>query len=137
MKLNSINHVYPYVPNFLDNRKRPAVEQLVIPLKVVSLPQQDAYNNQKQLNFSTFAPDKAQEENDRILKELIKSKQAGDIQGAEIEGKLVTDLLEFYQEGPPEVVAEICRAVMSTTLLTLGEQKNFLPESGSHSGSPA
>jgi hypothetical protein len=137
MKLNSILHVYRYVPNFLDNRKLPAGEQLVIPLKVTPMPDQDAYNNQKQLNFSMFSPDKAQEENDRILKDLVKSKQAGEIEGAEFPEGKVTDLVEFYKVGAPEIVAEVFRAVMSSTLLSMGEQKNFMPESGSPSGSPA
>ena len=125
MKLNSINHVYRYVPNFMDNRKLPKEEQIVFGLKVAPMPEQDAYQNQKALNFNgNFAPDKAQEENDRLLKDLVKSKLAF-IENLDIDDKLVTDLETAYREAPPELIAEVFRAVMSTAVLFLGEQKNF------------
>jgi len=125
MKLNSINHIYRYVPNFMNNRKLPASEQIVFGLKVVPMPEQDGYQNQKALNYNgNFAPDKAQEENDRLLKELVKSK-LDFIEGLEIGDKQVTDIETFYKEAPPELVADVFRAVMSTAVLTLGEQKNF------------
>lgn len=125
MKLNSINHVYRYVPNFLNNRKLPKEEQIVFGLKVVPMPEQDAYQNQRALNINgNFAPDKAQEKNDRLLKELVKSKLAF-IENLEIDDKPVTDIDTAYKEAPPELVAEVFRAVMSTAVLTLGEQKNF------------
>ncbi len=138
MKVYSRNHTYRYVPNFLNNRKLPKEEQIVVRLRVISSPEDDAYQREAVNATRKFAPDKAQELNEARFNALVTEKFDG-VEGLEIdgmEGKSL-DYAAFYAEAPPEIVSEVVRAIRSTELLTLGEQKNFVPESDSSSSAPA
>lgn len=133
MKVYGRNHVYRYVPNFLDNRKLPKeriAEQIVVKLKVVSSPENDNYQRESITNSRTFAPDKASELNEARFHKLFNDKFIG-VEGLEIEGfeGKELDFESFYSEAPPDIVTEVSRAILSSEVLTLGEQKNFVPES--------
>lgn len=142
MKVKSRNHVYECLPQFLDNRKLPADEQVVIGLKVVSQPERDDYQQDLltiRLNSEhNFAEDKAREMIDQQSQErsmnLFRSKFCF-VKGLEIEGfeGKELDFDTFYAEAPPELVNWATRTIMSTTELTLAERKNFLPGSDSAS----
>lgn len=132
MKVKSRNHVYECLPPFLNNRQLPPEEQIVVRLRVVTLPEQDAYQRELMSIRSDYALDKAQELIEQKSKEIVKQKFDG-IDGLEIEGFSELDFDTFYNEGPPELVSWVVRAVMSTTELSLAERKNFVPESGSPS----
>lgn len=131
MKVYSRNHIYRYVPNFLNNRQLPAEQQIVVNLKVISAPEEDAYQREALTNARTFSADTAQEKNEARLNKLFSEKFVG-IEGLDIsgfEGKPL-DFDTFYSEAPPEIVNEVLRVIRSAEALTAGEQKNFSPESG-------
>jgi len=130
MQVKSRNHVYETLPPFMDNRTLPVDQQLVLGLKVVTSPEQDAYFNQLGFIRETYALDKAQELVKEKTKDLVRSKFSF-IKGLEIEGigEKALDFNTLYEEGPPELVAWITRVIMSTTELSHAERKNFLPES--------
>jgi hypothetical protein len=138
MKVYSRNHIYRYVPNYLDNRKLDADQQVVVSLRVVSAPEEDAFQRASLKNSRMYAEDKAQELNEAGFRALMLEKficvEGLDIEG--LEGKPL-DYDTFYAEAPPEIVGEVIKAVRSAQMLTLGEQKNFVPESGSVSLAPA
>jgi len=132
VKINSRNHVYRYTPNYLNNRQL-SQDQIVVKLKVISAPEDDAYQREALHNTRMFAPDKAQELNEARLNKLIKEKFVG-VEELEIDGLTdkEIDFDTFYAEAPPEMVNEVLRAIRSTEILTQGEQKNFLPEPDGH-----
>ncbi|OHD20430.1 MAG: hypothetical protein A2Y38_26345 [Spirochaetes bacterium GWB1_59_5] len=133
MKVYGRKHIFRYVPNFLDNRRLPKeriADQIVIRLRGVSVPEEDAYQREALNNVRTFAPDKAQEMNEARLHKLFNEKFDG-VEGLEIDdlaGKEM-DFDTFYAEAPTDIVNEVLRAIRSTEALMAGEQKNFLPES--------
>lgn len=133
MKVYGKNHLYRYVPNFLNNRKLPKerrAEQIVVRLRVISPPEEDAYQREALNNVRSVAPDKAQELNEARLHKLFAEKFDG-VESLEIdglEGKEI-DFDTFYSEAPPDIVNEVLRVLRSSEALTAGEQKNFLPES--------
>lgn len=127
MKVMSRNHVYEAVPPFLNNRQLPPEEQIVIGLKVVTYPEQDAFQRECLAIRSDYALDKSQEMIEEKSRELVKNKFIF-IQGLEIEGFDQLDFDILYKEGPPEIVGWISRAVMSTAELSAAERKNFVPE---------
>lgn len=132
MKVYSRNHIYRYVPNYLNNRKLPADEQIVVKLKSITLPDSDAYQRDVMVNTRSFSPDKAQELNEKRFNAMVQEKFSG-IEGLEIdglEGKEL-DFETFYNEAPQDIVNEVLAALKSTEMLTVGEQKNFVPESDS------
>lgn len=133
MKVSNRTHIHRYLPNYLDNRRLPKArisEQIVVNLRVISAPEEDAYQRDALDNARTFAPDKAQELNEARLNKLFKEKFVS-VEGLEIEGLegKELDFETFYAEAPPEIVSEVLRAIRSKEVLTAGEQKNFLPES--------
>jgi len=132
VKIKGKNHIYETLPPFMGNRQLPKDEQIVIGLKVVSLPEQDAYQREAMAIRSDYALDKAQELVEEKSRDLVRGKFVS-IEGLEIEGIDNLDFDTFYNEAPPELVSWVVRAVMSTTELSLAERKNFLPESGSPS----
>lgn len=137
MEFEGIDHVYEYVPNYRDNRSLSKEEQIVIGLKVIPSAELDAYQRSAFLNGKKFTPDKAQEVNEKRYAEIIKSKVAY-IRNLKIkgcDGEIDFDVLR--KMGPPEIVNEILRAVLSTEILSEGEQKNFWRESDSVSSAPA
>lgn len=133
MKVTSRNHIHHYVPNYLHNRhltKAEAGEQIVVRLRVITALEEDSYQREALENARTYALDKAQELNEARLTKLFKEKFVG-VDNLEIEGfeGKELDFDTFYAEAPPEIVNEVLRAIRSKEVLTLGEQKNFLPES--------
>lgn len=130
MKVNSRSHLYRYVPNYLNNRKLPREEQIVVNLNVIATPDDDAYQREALRNTRTFNADKAQELNEARLNTLYSEKfhSVENLEIAGFEGKEIT-FETFYSEAPPEMVNEILRVMRSTEQLSAGEQKNFLPES--------
>lgn len=130
MRVPSRSHIYESLPPFLDNRKQTVTEQIVIGLRVANAPEQDAYQRDRERIFATFALDKAQEEADKRLRDLVRDKYVF-CRGLHIDGinddghELTFD--EFYAEAPPEIVGWVCRAVMTATELATAERKNFLP----------
>jgi len=132
MKVKSKSHVYHYLPNFLNNRQLPAAEQIVVKLKVISTTESDDYQHDVIINNRSFAPDKAQELNEKRFQKLVTEKFVG-IEGLEIEGLegKELDFDTFYSEAPPEIVGEVLKAIRSAEMLSAGEQKNFVPESDS------
>ena len=137
MKVHGKNHVYEYVPDFADNRKLPAEEQIVIGLSVVPLSEFDDYQRSCLIAGRKFSVDKAQELNEKRFHAMIDGK-VHFVRGLELEGhegkEITFDVL--YNE-VPELAGEIIQAVKSTEQLTAGEQKNFLPESDGVSSAPA
>ena len=138
MKLPGRNHLYRYIPNYLNNRKLPAVEQLVVRLRAISAPEEDAYQRDAMKNSRMYSDDKSQELNEGRFRTLMLEKFDG-LEGAEIEGfeGKEIDYDTFYAEAPADVVSEVIKVVRSTQLLSLGEQKNFVPEPDSPSSAPA
>lgn len=138
MKVHGRNHIYRYVPNFMNNRQLPASEQIVVNLKSVAADEHDAYQHACLNATREYAPDKAQELNEARFGKLVQEKFVG-VEGLEIEGLegKPLDYATFYREAPQVIVNEVLRVIMSTELLTLGQQKNFVPESGSPSPTPA
>lgn len=130
MKVYGRNHVYRYVPNFLNNRQLPPAEQIVLLLKTITAPEQDLYERDAYTNTRTYSADKAQELNEARLNKMFAEKFIG-VEGLEIEGfeGKTLDFDTFYAEAPPEIVNDMLRAIRSGEILTAGEQKNFLPES--------
>lgn len=131
MKIESKNHVYACLPPFLDNRKLPEGEQVVIGLKVVPMPEQDMYQREVMMIRNEYAIDKAQELIEEKTRALVAGKVAY-IKGLEIagindDGELTFE--QFYNNAPPELVNWVVRAVMNTTELSHAERKNFLPAS--------
>lgn len=129
MKIKSRNHVYECVPPFLDNRKLPESEQVVIGLKVVPMPEAEDFRQEMGRIAADYSVDKAAElQRDKTL-ELVGSKFAF-VHGLEIEGISLDEnggipFKTFYDEAPPELVTWVCRAVMSTTELSMAERKNW------------
>lgn len=132
MKVKGRNHVYRYVPNYLNNRQLPAekkAEQIVVLLKIISAQDDDAYHREVMHNTRIYSVEKAQELNEARLNKLIKEKFIG-IEGLEIEGHDgPLDFDTFYSEAPPELVRQIITVMRSSEELSTGEQKNFWPES--------
>lgn len=131
MKVYGRNHIYRFVPNFLNNRQLKKDEQIVVKLKAVSPGDEDAYQREALNNARTFAPDKAQELNEARLHKLFTEKFDG-VENLEIEGLEGKEISfeTFYAEAPADIVNEVLRSIRSAEMLTAGEQKNFLPESG-------
>lgn len=131
MKVYSRNHIYRYVPNYLNNRQLPAEEQIVIKLRCIAAPDDDQYNRECYAASRTYSADKAQELNEARLKKLYVEKFCG-VEGLDIDGMegKPLDFDTFYNEAPPELVADIVRAMRSGEALTAGEQKNYVPGSG-------
>lgn len=132
MKVHNRNHVYRYVPDFLNNRRLPkekAGEQIVVKLKAVSAPEEDSEFRESQNTLRMYAPDKAQEMNESRLNKLYASKYDG-VENLEIDGIDSAEMPfdTFYAEAPQDIVREVLRVIRSTEALTAGEQKNFLPE---------
>lgn len=141
MKVPNRNHIYRYVPNFLDNRRLPKErigEQIVVLLRVITVPEDDGYQREAMNNARTFAPDKAQELNETRMNKLLEEKFDG-VENLEIDGLdgKPMDWATFYAEAPPEMVNEVLRAMRSIEALKAGEQKNFLPGSDGASSAPA
>lgn len=136
MELKSRNYVYPYAPDYMDNRKQPKGKMMVIGLKSVTMPENDAFQREVAMIRNDYAIDKAQELIEKKGRGLIESKCAF-FENVIIDGVEITDFATFYAEAPIEIVKAVSTAVFSTELLTLGERKNFLPESGTASGFPA
>jgi hypothetical protein len=133
VKVNNRNHIYRYVPNYLDNRRLPIErisEQIVVRLRVIGAPDEDAYQTEALNNARMYAPDKAQELNTARMHKLFTEKFDG-VEGLEIEGLegREMDFTTFYAEAPPELVNEVLRVLRSGEALSAGEQKNFLPGS--------
>lgn len=126
MKIKSKNHVYETLPPFMNNRQLPKDEQIIIGLKVVTLPEQDTFQRECMAIRSDYALDKAQEMIEEKSREIVKGKFEY-IEGLEIDGFDKLDFDTFYNEGPPELVSWVVRAVMSTTELSAAERKNFVP----------
>lgn len=130
MKVNGRNHVYRYVPNYLNNRQLPAAEQIVIKTKAITVPDSDAYQRDVLNNSRSFAPDKAQELNENRYNIMVSGKFLG-VENLEIEGfeGKELDFDTFYNEAPADIVNEYLKGLRSTEMLSAGEQKNFVPES--------
>jgi hypothetical protein len=141
MKVYGRNHIYPYVPDYLNNRRLPlekVAEQIVVNLKVITAPEEDAEYRASQETNRSLAPDVAQEKNEARLHKLYKEKYAG-VTGLEVinddgtvkfAAEQLSDFDLFYAEAPQDIVREALRVMRSAEALTVGEQKNFLPESG-------
>jgi hypothetical protein len=131
LKVYSRTHIYRYVPDYLNNRQLPKEEQIVVNLQGITAAEEDADYRDSQNTARTYAPDKAQEINEKRLHKLYAEKFNG-VSGLEIEGledkELTYEL--FYEEAPQDIVREVLRVIRSTEQLTAGEQKNFVPESG-------
>jgi antitoxin component HigA of HigAB toxin-antitoxin module len=114
----------------MNNRTGNPKEQIVIGLKVVSMPAQDKYQREVLQIRSEYALDKAQEMIEEKTLAMVESAFVS-ITGLEIEGfeDKELDFHTFYREAPPELVNWVIRAVMSTTELSLAERKNWLPGS--------
>jgi hypothetical protein len=141
MKVTNRSHIHRFVPNYANNRRLPKErknEQVVVRLRVITALEEDDYQREALNNARSFAPDKAQEMNEKRLNALYTEKFDG-VEGLEIEGLegKELDFETFYAEAPPEMVNEILRALRSKEVLTVGEQKNFLPESDGLSSAPA
>jgi histidinol phosphatase-like PHP family hydrolase len=134
MRVNSRNHIYRYTPDFLNNRRLPKekiAEQIIVKLRGITSAEEDAEFRESQNTNRMYAPDKAQEINEARMNKLYSEKFVG-VEGMEIdglEGKEL-DFETFYAEAPTDIVREVVRVLRSTEALTVGEQKNFLPESG-------
>ena len=133
MKVHNRNHIYRYVPNFLNNRQLTAAQksdQIVVRLRAIAPPEEDAYQREALNNARQFAPDTAQEKNEARLNKLFAEKFDG-VEGLEIDGLegKVFDFDLFYNEAPGDIVNEVLRVIRSAEALTAGEQKNFLPGS--------
>jgi len=133
VKIYNRNHIYRYVPNYKNNRQLPKeqiAEQIVVRLRVISAPDEDACQVEAINNARMYAPDKAQEMNTARMHKLFAEKFDG-IEGLEIEGLegRELDFATFYAEAPPELVNEVLRSIRSGEALSAGEQKNFLPGS--------
>lgn len=129
MKVYSRNHVYRYVPNYLDNRRLPTErksEQIVVKLRAITSQEEDSDWREQQNALRMYAPDKAQELNEARLNKLYSEKFEG-VEGLEIEGLegKEIDFSMFYAEAPNDIVREVVSALRSSEVLTLGEQKNF------------
>jgi len=137
MKVQNKNHVYDTLPPYLNNRMLAGDErkdQIVIGLKVATLPEQDDYRRELSRIQADYAVDKAEElQRDKSI-EFVGSKFAHikglEIDGVELDADGGMDFKTFYKEAPPELVNWCIRSVMSTTELSLAERKNFVPESG-------
>lgn len=131
MKINGKNHVFECLPPYGNNRKLKPEDQIVIGLKVVTMPEQDQYQRECLAIRADYAVDKAQELVEAKLKEVIKSKFVF-VRGLEIEGVPgELDFDTFYSEAPPEIVAWVIGSCMSSQRLSESERKNFLPVSAS------
>lgn len=134
MKISGRNHIYRALPPYLDNRKLPPEDQIVIGLTVAMMPEQDLYQREVMMVRSEYALDKAQELIEEKTLALVKKHfvecHGLIIEGINDDGRALT-FEEFYNEAPPELVNWVTRAVMSTTELSLAERKNFLPVSAS------
>lgn len=126
VKIKSRNHVYETLPPFMNNRQLPPEEQIVVGLKVVMLPEQDAFQREAMAIRSEYALDKAQELIEEASRNIVREKFVS-IEGLQIEGFETLDFDTFYKEAPPELVGWVVRAVMSTTELSAAERKNFVP----------
>ena len=128
MKVNGKSHVYDYVPDYADNRKLPAEEQIVFGLTVVPMSEYDGYQKACLLNNKKFSVDKAQDLNQQRFHAIVESKFKF-VRGLELEGHNGEITFQTIYDEVPELAGEIIQVVMSTEQLTAGEQKNFLPES--------
>jgi hypothetical protein len=130
MKVHNSRHVYETLPPYLNNRVLPPEQQIVLGLTVVPASEQDAFSRDRERTFATFALDKAQEEVDKIHRQMVqrhyKFCRGLQIEGVNDDGRDLT-LDELVADGPPEVVAWMSKAIHSTTELTLAERKNYLP----------
>ena len=139
MKVRGQQHVYRFVPNYLNNRQLPPGEQVVIRMRNLTIPEDDSLQREIMLNQRKFSPDKAQELKEKRFVDKMREKFDG-VEGLEIEDPTGLDLDDFdifYAHAPREIVNAFIVALRSTETLAEGEEKNFLPESGTRSGSPA
>jgi len=124
MKVHGKSHIYDYIPDYAHNRKLSRDEQIVLKLKVVPLSEFDGYQRTCLANSKKFSADKSQELNEKRFHELIASKFVS-CSGLEIEGHEGEITFETLYNEVPELASEVIKAVMSSEVLTEGEQKNF------------
>lgn len=97
--------------------------QVLIGLSCVTVPDQDGEAIAQSVITATEVQSKWQTAmKDRTYK-LIASKYKG-VKNLTIKGQAVKDFDDFYHNGPPEMVAWVCKAVMSSEMLTAYERKN-------------
>ena len=117
------DHIYWTIPPTNGNLALPKKDQVQIGLTCATVPDLDA----EQLAQSVIAATEPQSKWQAMLKERTYKLIAGKFRGVKnltIKGEEVRDFDHFYQSGPPEMVAWVCKAVMSSEVLTAAERKN-------------
>lgn len=123
MDYQGSDHVYWVAPPTNGNLKQDEDKQVLIGLSCVTVPDQDGEAIAQSVITATEPQSKWQAiVKDRTYK-LIASKYRG-VKNLTIKGNEVKDFDDFYNNGPPEMVAWVCKAVMSSEMLTAFERKN-------------
>lgn len=116
-------HVYWVAPPTNGNLYLPADQQVQVGLSCVTIPDLDAERLASQATMQAEPQSKwAGIAAERALAQ-IRSKYHG-VRNLTIKGEPVKDFDDFYRNGPPEMVSWVCRAVMSSEILTAAEVKN-------------
>ena len=117
------DHIYWVAPPTNGNLAQLEENQVKIGLTCATVPDLDA----EQLAQSVIAATEPQSKWQSLIKDrtfaLIASKFKG-VKNLTIASKEVKDFDDFYHNGPPEMVAWVCKAVMSSETLTAAERKN-------------
>lgn len=123
MDFRGPQHVYWVAPPTNGNRELPPEQQVLIGLRCVTVPDLDAERIATAAMTSEHPQSKwVQLQSDRTMA-LIAGKYAG-VKNLTIKGEPVRDFAHFYADGPPEMVSWMCKAVMSSEVLTEAEVKN-------------
>jgi hypothetical protein len=126
MKFFGRKHIFEYAPDFLGNRQSKAEEMFYAELRCVQTPEQDSYQRKITEINSDYGRDVAAQMIEEETFNMVRD-HVGKLHNCEIDGVTVEDWEAFYKDGPPELVRDISRAVLSNERLSRGERKNFLP----------
>jgi hypothetical protein len=113
-----IDHVYECIPPVLGIPD--AEVPVVIGLKVVSVPDQDAEINA----CRGLGPEAVT----KRTMDLLRAKFAY-VKNLRVGGREIETFDDFYKHAPPELVGWVLRAVYSTQILSGAERKNLSPGS--------
>lgn len=123
--LKSSQHVYTYIPNYLNNRAAAPQEQFTVECKALtSRDKEDLGLSMMSLN-AMHKPAKAQELINAKTYQVIKSKVLK-INNLVIEGfGQINTLDELYEHAPSEIFSELCTAIPNASALESGSTERF------------
>ena len=125
---SSLNEGVAYIPDFLDNRKLPPDEQLVVYIKPFS--NADAMKWQAQIKITRAGRKGEMETNSTEIEKRIFIRHVVKIENFELvnpvtgEAEKCTSPGLMFEKAPKELIEEILMAIQERSILTEGKKKD-------------